>query len=99
MSERGELYGGRGVVFVWFPIVGPIAAWAVHIVYLGAIARFTCTEPTSEWTIHLVTAGWLLVGGGRAPPARLLVRGAPHEAGRTTARGGPLLRGRGAGGR
>jgi membrane protein implicated in regulation of membrane protease activity len=50
-----ELYGLRGVVFLWFPIVGPIAAWAVHVLYISSIARFTCTVPSSSWTTHALT--------------------------------------------
>jgi hypothetical protein len=56
-----ELYGLRGVVFLWFPIVGPIAAWAVHVLYIASIARYTCNVPSSNWTTHAVTAACLAV--------------------------------------
>ncbi|MCU1376161.1 MAG: hypothetical protein JWO68_3447 [Actinomycetia bacterium] len=56
-----EHYGLRGVVLLWFPLVAPIAAWAVHIVFIASIARFTCTRPSSTWTIHAVTAATLVV--------------------------------------
>ncbi|MCU1379896.1 MAG: hypothetical protein JWN29_2879 [Acidimicrobiales bacterium] len=58
-----EFYGLRGVVHLWFPLVAPIAAWTVHILYISSIARFTCTEPTTTWTIHAVTAATLAVCG------------------------------------
>jgi hypothetical protein len=56
-----ELYGWHGIVRIWFPLVAPVAAWTVHILYISSIARFTCTRPTSTWTIHAVTAGCLAV--------------------------------------
>jgi hypothetical protein len=81
-----ELRGLRGVVLLWFPFVGPIAAWAVHLVYIAAIARFTCTRPTSTWTIHAVTAATLVVAGAATSLSLRLVRqGGDDEGADTTA--------------
>jgi hypothetical protein len=58
-----EHYGARGVALLWFPIVGPIAAWAVHIVGVAALARYTCNRPGSDWTVDGLTVACLLVAG------------------------------------
>ena len=65
MSEHSEHehYGLRGVVLLWFPVVGPIAAWAVHLVYLASIVQFTCNAPSSTWTIHAMTVAMVAVAG------------------------------------
>jgi hypothetical protein len=62
-QAHAEYYGLRGVLYLWFPIVAPIAAWAVHILYISSIARYTCTRPTATWTIHAVTAATLVIAG------------------------------------
>lgn len=62
-ATEQDLYGLRGVVFLWFPIVGPIAAWTVHLLFIISFARYSCTEPGTAWTIHLVTAVCLAVAG------------------------------------
>jgi hypothetical protein len=80
MSDQ-EHYGVRGIALLWFPIVGPIAAWAVHIVYLASIVRFTCTEPTATWTIHAVTAATVAVAVLGTYLAWRLTRVAADEAG------------------
>jgi hypothetical protein len=71
---HAEYYGLRGVLYLWFPIVGPIAAWTVHILYISSIARFTCTDPTATWTIHAVTAATLIVAGAATLLAWRLTR-------------------------
>jgi hypothetical protein len=55
---RSAISGG---LVRWFPIVGSIGAWAVHIVALAALARYTCTAPGREWVLHAITAGCLAV--------------------------------------
>ena len=47
----------------WFPIVGSIAAWAVHLVALASLVRYTCNAPAHAWTLHAFTAGCLVVAG------------------------------------
>jgi hypothetical protein len=62
MSTSGD--HPRGLVAVatlWFPVLGPIAAWAVHILYIASFARFSCTRPSTAWTMHAVTAGTLAI--------------------------------------
>jgi hypothetical protein len=56
-----EHYGIRGIVLLWFPIVGPIAAWAVHIVGEAALTRYTCNASGTDWTVDALTAATLLV--------------------------------------
>lgn len=40
----------------WYPIVGPIAAWAVHLVTDTALVRLSCLHPGAVWAMHAVTA-------------------------------------------
>jgi hypothetical protein len=84
-SGPRELYGFKGVVFLWFPFVGPIAAWTVHVLYIASIARFTCNEPASSWTTHAVTVACLVVAGAGTFLAWRLSRLDTDEAGNTTA--------------
>ena len=57
-SIRSAVAGG---VTRWFPFVGSIGAWAVHLVALASLVRLTCTDPGWEWAMHAITAGTLLV--------------------------------------
>lgn len=54
-SDPGLPRGLRGLATVWFPILGPIGAWTVHALYIAAIARLTCTRPSTFTSIHVVT--------------------------------------------
>jgi hypothetical protein len=56
-----EHYGLRGIVLLWFPIVGTIAAWAVHIVGIAALTRYTCNASGSDWMVDALTVGCVLV--------------------------------------
>ncbi|MCU1463561.1 MAG: hypothetical protein JWO37_3636 [Acidimicrobiales bacterium] len=45
---------GRGIR-VWFAVLGGIPAWAVHILFVASMARYTCVHGRT-WVLHLATA-------------------------------------------
>ena len=45
----------------WFPLVGSIAAWAVHIVALASLVQSTCNTAGRDWLLHAITAACLAV--------------------------------------
>jgi len=46
----------RNLVWTWFPVFGSIPAWAVHLLAITALARYSCNAPSSRWSLHLITA-------------------------------------------
>ena len=46
---------------VWFALVAPIAAWAVHIVAAASLVPLTCDHDEVEWVLHGLTAAMSLV--------------------------------------
>ena len=46
----------RNLVGTWFPVFGSIPAWAAHVVFIAGLARYTCTVPSTRWTLHAITA-------------------------------------------
>jgi hypothetical protein len=68
---RSAISGG---VTRWFPIVGSIGAWAVHLVALASLVRYTCNSPSDAWTLHAVTVGCLVVAGAALVFALRLTR-------------------------
>ena len=46
---------------IWFPLIGSIGAWAVHLVLLTALVRISCTEPRWLWAMHGATVVTLAV--------------------------------------
>jgi hypothetical protein len=44
-----------GLFAVWFPIVGSIAAWAVHLVGEASLVRSAQTHPWVVWAMHGLT--------------------------------------------
>jgi hypothetical protein len=51
----------RNLVWTWFPVFGSIPAWAAHVVFIAALTRYSCTEPSTRWTLHAITAATLAV--------------------------------------
>lgn len=47
------------VARIWYPVVGSIAVWLVHLVYLSSIVRAACTDDL-VWSMHAVTAACVL---------------------------------------
>ena len=39
----------------WYPIVGTIAMWMIHLISLSSLTRLTCTTPDRLWWLHLIT--------------------------------------------
>ena len=64
----------RAAATVWFPLVGGIAAWAVHLVFLAAFVRYSCNAPGSAWAMHAVTAATVMVTVAALVLARRLGR-------------------------
>lgn len=65
----------RNLVGTWFPVFGSIPAWAAHVVFLAALARYTCTVPSTRWTLHAITAATLAVAVLATVMCLRLVRG------------------------
>lgn len=51
----------RNLVSTWFPVFGSIPAWTVHLLAITALARYSCTVPSSRWAFHVITAVTLAV--------------------------------------
>lgn len=65
----------------WFPVLGSIPAWAVHLVFLSAYARESCTRPSTRWALHAATVLCLAVAAlATALSARHARAGAPEDA-------------------
>lgn len=45
---------------LWYPLTAPVAWWAVHLIALAGLTRFTCTQPQHLWTLHAITVGTAL---------------------------------------
>jgi FtsH-binding integral membrane protein len=45
----------RGLL-VWFAVLGGIPSWAVHILIVAGMARYTCNIHDGTWILHLATA-------------------------------------------
>ena len=58
----------------WFPLVGSIAAWAVHIVALASLVQLTCNTSGREWVLHAITAACLGVAAAALVLAVRLAR-------------------------
>jgi hypothetical protein len=64
-SKRGDQLPAEAVqpahgLHVWFAIVGPIAAWMVHLVVESSLARVACTHQVT-WVLHVITLVLALV--------------------------------------
>ena len=53
----------RTGVRVWYPLVGGVVAWMIHLVFFAGFVRFTCTAMGYLWAMHLVTVACLAVTG------------------------------------
>ena len=42
----------RWLVAVWFPIIGPLAAWAIHLVGEAALVRSAQDNSSVIWLMH-----------------------------------------------
>jgi hypothetical protein len=77
----------RNLVLTWFPVFGSIPAWAAHVVFIAALARYTCNDPSVSWTLHAITAATLAMAALAMLMAGRMVRAggdetSPEEAGR-----------------
>jgi hypothetical protein len=74
-KSHGYASAVRAGVTLWYPVVAPIGFWAIHLVFIAGYVRFSCTQPSTQWALHAVTAvtaaGALL---GIALAARLVRR-------------------------
>ncbi len=50
----------RRAVELWFPVLGGIGAWTVHLVFLASWAPYACRTGT-RWPMHVATAVLALV--------------------------------------
>ena len=80
--------GLRAAAEVWFPLLAPIAAWTVHIVFIASTTRLSCNRAGTEWTMHLVTAvAFTVVGVSMLLSWRLVrIGGDPPDADTTSSR-------------
>ena len=44
----------REGLLLWYPIFGSIAMWAVHLLGLASLTRWTCTTRGTGW-LHVIT--------------------------------------------
>jgi hypothetical protein len=58
-------------VLGWYPIFGSTGMWAIHLVGLASLARFTCTVTGTTWMLHVIT---VVTGVGAAIGALLAWR-------------------------
>ena len=70
----------RRIVRLWYPVLGPIGSWAVHLVAESSLVQYSCNVGGIEWVMHLITAvtllatlvamwlSWLLVRDSRTEP-------------------------------
>ncbi|HJP66518.1 MAG TPA: hypothetical protein VKA30_09480 [Actinomycetota bacterium] len=49
----------RDAVLVWYAVLGGIAAWTIHLMFLTSFVQFTCNAHDYVWVMHLVTLGTL----------------------------------------
>jgi hypothetical protein len=45
----------RDAVQVWYAVLGGIAAWTIHLMFLTSFVQFTCNAHGYVWVMHLVT--------------------------------------------
>lgn len=69
----------RNLVWTWFPVFGSIPAWALHLLALSALTRYSCNVPSSRWTLHAITAGTLAIAVLATLMSWRLVRGGAEE--------------------
>jgi hypothetical protein len=69
----------RNLITTWFPVFGSIPAWALHVLAIAALTRYTCTVPSTRWTLHALTAGTLLMAVVATGMAWLMVRAGGDE--------------------
>jgi hypothetical protein len=50
-----------GLVAIWFPIIGPLAAWAIHLVGEAALVRPAQTHSWVIWWMHALSAAMVTV--------------------------------------
>lgn len=65
---------------LWFPLLAPIAAWAVHIVLFAALVRYSCNVSGATWVFHVATAVGLAVCAVAAALAVRLYRRSGDDA-------------------
>ncbi len=63
---------------MWFPLLGSIAAWAVHLVLLTAVVRISCTDEGWVAVMHWATAATLAVTAAAAVLSLRLARSGVH---------------------
>ena len=61
----------RDVLHVWYPLLGTVGMWIVHLTGSAALTRYTCTAANSTWTLHVLT---LVTAVGAAAGALLAWR-------------------------
>ena len=59
IEHEGPLRRGIGVWFAVF--IGPIGAWAVHLVASASLVKASCAHTWAETAMHLVTAVTLTI--------------------------------------
>jgi len=69
----------RNLAWTWFPVFGSIPAWAVHLLALSALTRYSCNVPSTRWTLHAITAVTLLMAGAATAMAGRMVRAGGDE--------------------
>jgi hypothetical protein len=72
--SHGVASAVAAAVLYWYPIVGPVGAWTIHLVSLTALVRYTCNTVSTGWILHAITAGTLVLCAAAVPPTVRLMR-------------------------
>lgn len=46
----------RSAFLVWYAVLGGVAAWTIHLMFLASFVQFSCNAGYT-WVMHAVTAG------------------------------------------
>jgi len=67
-----------GLIAIWFPIIGPLAAWAIHLVGESALVRSAQQHHSVVWAMHALSAVLAAVAVVGIAVAYRLTRAADH---------------------
>jgi hypothetical protein len=67
-----------GLIAIWFPIIAPLAAWAIHLVGESALVRSAQQHHWVVWVMHGLSAVLAAVAVAGIAVAYRLTRAADH---------------------
>lgn len=71
----------RNAITVWYAVLGGIGAWAIHLLVLVSVVRFTCNTEGYGWVMHLTTAVTLALTAAAMLLSHRLLREGEHQEG------------------